>query len=543
VRLLSLHLVTGRDRTTKRVGQRREKPVTIPAGEARCVSAMSLVELRSALPALAASTRHRAANRPAAAEPSSAGDATPWRTLGLVAVLAGCVLAVAGTAIVNGDSVWHLIWGRELADGALSTFRTGPTPHPLLVALAALTSIPGDDASYMLTYIAFGPIAFAVLVAGVFEIARRLSSPFAAIVATLILGTSGVVSVASSARYDIAFAALVMAAVALEMARPRRGLAPLALLAAAGLIRPEAWVLAGAYWLWVAPPLSWAARLRLAAVVAVAPALWMAMDGLVMGDPLWSLHATDSGSDLYRQYSPWDNLDVARRELVASIGFVCLLLTVPGGLLLARDRTRPALPLVCTLGITLGLFALLLAGGMASNNRYLLVPICVFAVLAAVAVDGAGKRTRRRLAFGVPVAVLVALQLVVQSDVYSGVASRSASVSGWYDSAQSLVAEPGVREALRHCPDVSLPSGMMRHWFAFYSGRPPERFVSDGAGETRPDLYIAPASPAMAKEALTRARFDDDASFRVPPGLQRGPGNADWALYVSPASACARNLL
>ena len=52
---------------------------------------------------------------------------------------------------------------------------------------------------------------------------------------------------------DMPFAALVVGAVLLEARRPRRGVAVLALLAVAGLLRPEAWVLGGLYWLWMWP--------------------------------------------------------------------------------------------------------------------------------------------------------------------------------------------------------------------------------------------------------------------------------------------------
>ena len=52
----------------------------------------------------------------------------------------------------------------------------------------------------------------------------------------------------------------------------------LVLLAIAGLLRPEAWLFAAAYWLWIAPPLDWATRLRMAALAAVAPVLWLASD-------------------------------------------------------------------------------------------------------------------------------------------------------------------------------------------------------------------------------------------------------------------------
>ena len=40
---------------------------------------------------------------------------------------------------------------------------------------------------------------------------------------------------------------------ALEAERPRRGTVVFALLACAGLMRPEAWLLSGLYWLWCIP--------------------------------------------------------------------------------------------------------------------------------------------------------------------------------------------------------------------------------------------------------------------------------------------------
>ena len=48
---------------------------------------------------------------------------------------------------------------------------------------------------------------------------------------------------ALTANVDVPFLALVLAAATLEAARPRRGLPVLALLAVAGLLRPEAWLL------------------------------------------------------------------------------------------------------------------------------------------------------------------------------------------------------------------------------------------------------------------------------------------------------------
>ena len=506
---------------------------------------MSLFELRSDRAAIASEARRDVASRTTVESQEPEGGSTPWWALVAIAVLAALGLAaVVGTVVVNGDGVWHLIWGRSLAEGTLETFKTGPTPHPSLLVLAAATSVLGDDASYVVTYALFGPVAFGMLVAAVFEVSRRLSSSWAGASAVLILATSfAVLSIAGAARYDIAFAALVMMAIALEMARPRRGAAPLACLAAAGLVRPEAWLLAGAYWLWLAPRQSWSARWRTASLVVLAPTLWMLMDLLVMGDPLYSLHATDRGSEaLYRQYTPWENLLAAGRNLLWYIGVVPTLLLAPAALLLGRDRPRAALPLLGALAVTLGVFALLLSQGMASSERYLLVPVCLLAILSGMALDGGGRRTRRRAIAGAFLAAILLVQVVSRADVYGNIATTSAEAHGRYESARHLVAIPGVRDALGRCPSVSLPTGKMRHWFAFYSDRPPEAFASDGRGRTRPDLYVAPGNPAVAKAALTRARFDADASFRVPAGLRPGPRNRDWVLNVSAGSACTSGL-
>ena len=64
----------------------------------------------------------------------------------------------------------------------------------------------------------------------------------------------------------------------------------LALLALAGLLRPDAWVLSGVYWLWCWPGTSNRTRLLRAAIVASAPLIWVCLDAIVTGNPLYSLH-------------------------------------------------------------------------------------------------------------------------------------------------------------------------------------------------------------------------------------------------------------
>jgi hypothetical protein len=502
---------------------------------------MSLTELRSM-----SSSHVSGAGRRVAIGAATAPDGARWRMLVAIAVAAAAGLAVVvGTVSLNGDGVWHLVWGRALADGTLDSFATGPTPHPSLLVMGAAASVLGDGAGYVATYVLFGPLAFGVLAAAVFDVATRLSSRRAGIAAVAIVATSGsVVAFAGAARYDVAFAALVMTAVALELARPRRGLAPLLCLAGAGLVRPEGWILAVLYWLWVAPTLPWPGRLRAACIAVAAPCLWALMDLAVTGDPLHSLHVTDDASAaLYGRYTSWENLEAAGRALVSYLGAVPLLLTVPAAFVLLRDRLRSAWPLLAALAVTLGLFLLMVFQGMASSERYLLLPVCALAVLAAIAVDGGGRRTRGRIAAGVLLAALLVAHVVSRAEIYGDVARASAVADGWFDNARALIRLPATERALRECPTVALAGSKMRPWFALHSHRAPAAFLVDGKGRTQADVFVAPANRAVADALLTRARFDDDASFRIPPGLRRGPGNADWVLYVSPASACARGLL
>ena len=62
--------------------------------------------------------------------------------------------------------------------------------------------------------------------------------------------------------------------------------------AVAGLLRPEAWVLGGLYWLYLFRHRDWPERVKLAALVAAAPLVWALMDLIVTGDALHSLHGT-----------------------------------------------------------------------------------------------------------------------------------------------------------------------------------------------------------------------------------------------------------
>ena len=227
------------------------------------------------------------------------------------ALVAGLALAaVLIWALVptypNYDAYYSLVWGREILHGVSPSFEVyaAPTQHPAYVALGlVLAAVFGGDADRALVLVA--ALSLVALVWAVLRAGRAVFGTWPGIVAALLTGSSfALLLYAARAYVDVPFLALVLWAAALEAERPRRGTAPMALLFAAGLLRPEAWILAGAYWAWCVWP-SRGRRLHpgLLALAAGAPILWAITDAAVTGDPLHSLHATSTLADTMR-FSP-----------------------------------------------------------------------------------------------------------------------------------------------------------------------------------------------------------------------------------------------
>ncbi len=188
--------------------------------------------------------------------------ALPADTVALWALVALCVVAVIGfftwVTYPNYDSYYALLWGDELLHGHLPSFEAyrAPTEHPLAVAFGAALSVLGQSADRVM--VLFTLFSFVALVAGTYKLGRTAFTPFVgAIAAFLVLTRFDFPSLAVRAYLDIPFMAAIVWAGALEAARPRRGTPVFLLLAAAGLLRPEAWILSGVYFLWM----SWGADL------------------------------------------------------------------------------------------------------------------------------------------------------------------------------------------------------------------------------------------------------------------------------------------
>src|ERR1700726_3442855 len=324
--------------------------------------------------------------------------AVPAGTWAKLAFAAMCLLALIGyfayPTYPTYDSFYALLWGRDVLHLHLPDFRVyrGPTEHPLAIAFGALCSIFGQGGARLMV---LGSIAsFVAVVAGMYRIGRLCFGPLVGAVAgLLVLSRFFVENLAAQGYLDISYVALVVWAAALEIERPRRGPVVLVLLAAAGLLRPDAWLLSAIYWLWCVGwpthPCDHATRLRYLGLAAIAPVLWLGVDAVVTGNPLYSLHSTSGlAAELGRTQgfsevlsSTW-SYAVRIDKLPVVLGGILGLLI---GVWLAPRRVLVPLVVLVTL---LFVFIAEGAAGASVVDRYMIGASVVVLVFCAVTVGG-----------------------------------------------------------------------------------------------------------------------------------------------------------
>jgi hypothetical protein len=305
----------------------------------------------------------------------------------------------------NYDTAYSLLWGSELAGGRAPDLEVplAPTPHPLQNLVSFVLALPGDADLGMAAWNVLALAALVALGLLTFALARRWFGVWAGLLAAVIVLTrEPVLSFGLRAYVDLPYLCLLLGALLAEVRRPRAGTPVLVLLALAGLLRPEAWLFAGAYaaWLWHGGAL----RARHVALVLAAPLLWALHDLALTGDPLWSLTGTrDNAQELGRRTGLDDVPLTAPRRLGEILREPVLLGALGGTVLCVRRRLW--LPLAA-LALALGAFVLLAAAGLPILTRYLLAPALLLAVLAAGAATDL-RDSRPWQAFAV--VVLVAL--------------------------------------------------------------------------------------------------------------------------------------
>jgi hypothetical protein len=391
--------------------------------------------------------------------------------LALVAVLLWALVPT----YPNYDAYAALNWGRELFHGITPTFETyaAPTEHPLYIVIAGLfATVFGPDGDRAL--VLFTVLSFVALVWAVFRLGWRCFGGWAGATGAVFVGSSfALLLFAAKAYVDVPFLALVLWAAVVEAERPARrgstdvdparpgtsGRLVMGMLLVAGLLRPEAWVVAGLYWLWC----GWR-RWDLLLLAAVAPLAWCAVDALVTGDPLFSLHSTSKlADDLGRErgivHVPGafvSFLSSTARPPVAGAGVIGMVLAWRWS---GSGRVR-------ALHVPFGLFAagsltFVLTGlaGLSIIPRYLTVPVialCLFGGFAAFGWTRLPPGARGRRLWGqlvVAGAVLGLVFVVARVSVVDRLFTELRYIRSTHDTLAALLHDPRV-QAGRACGGV-----------------------------------------------------------------------------------------
>jgi hypothetical protein len=352
-------------------------------------------------------------------------------------VVAGAVLLrlAFGGAMLGYDVSWSLLWGRDIASGSWPDFEApgAPTPHPLHI-LVAVPLGPlgqaGGDALLALSWLSLAALGWLA-----FRVGAALFSPWVgAVFAALLLTRPLLVLETRQAIVDVPFLALVAAAglCALRDERTRAhdagaaasppggervGLRVPLLLALAGLLRPEGWLLAVAWLVWALPAAGARRRVSLVVMAGAAPVAWALLDLAATGDPLHSLNVTQG---LAEQLDRPRELETALREVPDYLRLVVTPVVawvgLAGALAALVWLPERALAPAGVAGLGLAAFLALGVAGLPLLTRYLLLPAAILLLFAALLAAWFVRERRGRWIAG-GVAALVALVVSVPSQV------------------------------------------------------------------------------------------------------------------------------
>jgi 4-amino-4-deoxy-L-arabinose transferase-like glycosyltransferase len=458
-----------------------------------------------------------------------------------VAVL---LYAVYDPWYLNYDARYALLWARDIAHGFTPDFEAGfaSTPHPLSIAWSFL-ALPfghgGDQVIVWLELLGFGAVVWLV-----YRIGAVVFSPWAGAAAALAVLTRPVLEREVVTGYqDVLFAAFILGAVLLEARAARRGTPVLVLLALAGLIRPEAWLLAGMYvlYLWRAQDVTRREQVRVALLGAAAPLLWLLMDVVVTGDPLHSLHTT---STVAEQSNLRHGVSQVPEWTVRFFAYTLrepVVVGLPVGLFFAwrHRRTRAAWLLVVVAGAMTAVFAIGPVFGQPILARFIRTPAMLLTVFFGAALFGwlmldRGDVRERRLwaAAALVVAIVTLVFAPSTARQLDGLRTRADSEGKLYGDLRELGESPVVRRAFRACGPLSVadhrPIPFIRWWIDGDPGSVGTPYLG-----SRPlgKLLLAPRH-TRPPSRFYAGRFP---KATAPPGWRTVFENRSWRVSAAPS--------
>jgi hypothetical protein len=501
-------------------------------------------------------------------------EARKWFTpAAWVAAVAALLLLIFPLGFPNYDTIYALLWGRELGEGQSPDRGAAlpPTPHPLAELFGLLTSPFGSgaiDLTMVVAYVSLALVGYLVYRLGSLWFDR----PIGAVAALIVLTRAPFLSNGLRAYVDLPYIALVLAALVIETKRPRAGWPVLALLALAGLLRPEAWLFSFAYLayllLWpgesrthpegeagvplepadtqngglIRPPFvgargTPASHTAMLIVLALAgPVLWALFDWVTAGSPTYSFTGTRETVDtLARQTGPVDLVLYGPRRLGEVLQWPGMVGALGGAVLgLAFLRRRSEIGVAAAV-LALGAFAILACAGLAIIPRYTMLAAAILAVFAALALLGwrllePGHRWRRAWqAFAAVVLLMFVAWAPNQWDLLSRV-DTDLTNQAEVESDLGDLADSGAFEPL--CLPISVPNHRAVPRLAFDLDVRPSHIVSSSEQrQPRRGYFLDPASPFVVHNFILDPNDPARLETRVPPGFRRVAGNESWLLY------------
>ena len=491
-----------------------------------------------------------------------------------LAIAAGAVLlrVAGGVGFANYDTLYALAWGGQLSRGATPAYDVpiAPTPHPLVELLGAVLSPLGPRAVDEVT-VALGFLALSACGWVVYELGAAWFGRAAGALAALVLLTRvPVLSYGVRAYVDIPYLLLVLGALLIESRRraieDRPAGAPvLALLALAGLLRPEAWAFSGLYWLYLMswtppfvrarargserPPTSfgeWPLRTRrqlagITLLALAAPLVWLLSDLAITGDPLWSLTNTrHTAATLHRitgianvpEYIPRRIGEILRPPVLAGAAL--------GGVLSLIWLRRRALLGAAAGVLAVVVFAAFATIGLPINTRYAFLAaaiLCLFCGAGAFGWTRLDRRDpRRRWWMAGGALVLIALLAYAPSQYRSAhrELDKLARQQSIQDDLLALVEDGAI--TLR-CGPVGVPNHAPVGLLALYLKTSPRNIVSASEGTAGARVkpissgdYVDPASREV-EDVYILDPLDPHLPANVPPGFTEVHANRSWLIF------------
>ncbi|MDE3069635.1 MAG: hypothetical protein KGJ43_02785 [Acidobacteriota bacterium] len=488
------------------------------------------------------------------------------RAISLLSVAGGAVAlrAVFAVGFANYDTLYALVWGAQASRGEDPQYAVAiaPTPHPLMELVGVVAGPLGAHAATSLAvwigYVALSACGYVTYRLG----SEWFNRPVGALAAVILLTRTPIVSYGSRAYIDVPFLALMLGAMLVESRRRRAGAPVLVLLALAGLLRPEAWVFAGLYWLYLAAggrveadpgslrvrrvmvgaaaseresALGVAQLGRLAALVVCAPLIWVLSDLAVTGNAMWSLtHTMATAATLHRvtgianvpQYIPRRIGEIVRPvELAgAALGGVLSLLW-----LRARALMGAAVGVVAVL-----VFALLATVGLPIDTRYAFLAAAILCTFCAVGAFGWMLLSRtdpvRRYWAAAGLAVLVALAATIPAQ-YRSIHTQLRNLTRQESAQNSLLALVRGGMISARCAPVGVPNHAPIPLLALYLKVRPGRVLSAQVQQVTRGTYVEAANEEVRRDYILDPHEPRTLEPGVPAGFRQTAANRDWLVY------------